>query len=93
LHLNAASAKHLQSRLWCADPNAGQLPYAVALLEACQAALHFGEAGIASLLASAQQLLSLVKLGGLVAGLLGWWRLWWWSFANAGSACTSQHLP
>ena len=50
--------------LYMPRPPAGQLPNAVALLEAAQAALHYGEQSISTLLAAAQELLSLVKLGG-----------------------------
>lgn len=42
---------------------AGLLPNAVALLEAAQAALHYGEPSVGALLAAAQELLSLIKLG------------------------------
>ena len=42
---------------------AGQLPNAIALLEAAQAALHYGEPAVGALLAAAQELLSLLKLG------------------------------
>lgn len=49
---------------WCT----GQLPNAVALLEAAQAALHYGEPSIGTLLATAQELLSLLKLGAIDAG-------------------------
>ena len=41
----------------------GLLPTAIALLEAGQAALHFGEPSVNQLLAAAQELLGLVKLG------------------------------
>lgn len=43
--------------------SAGQLAHAVALLEAAQGALHYGEPSVSALLAAAQELLSLVKLG------------------------------
>lgn len=46
--------------------SAGQLSYAITLLEAGQAALHFGELGISSLLGLAHDLLALIKLGELL---------------------------
>jgi hypothetical protein len=49
------------------DAAAGQLPNAAALLEAGQAALHYGQPSIAALLGTAQELLSLAKLGKVVA--------------------------
>ena len=45
------------------SPHAGLLPTAIALLEAGQAALHFGEPSVNQLLAAAQELLGLVQLG------------------------------
>lgn len=47
----------------CPPRPAGQLPNAIALLEAAQAALHYGEPAVGALLAAAQELLSLLKLG------------------------------
>lgn len=42
---------------------AGQLPNALALLEAGAAALHYGQPSVSALLALGQELLSLIKLG------------------------------
>ena len=45
------------------DAATGQLPNAAALLEAGQAALHYGQPSVSALLGTAHEVLSLVKLG------------------------------
>jgi hypothetical protein len=50
-------------RCSCPAPPAGQLPFALSLLDAAHVALHHGEASVSRLLGTAQELLSLLKLG------------------------------
>lgn len=47
----------------CRATATGLLPNAITLLEAAQSALHYSEPGVGALLAAAQELLSLIKLG------------------------------
>ncbi|PRW56208.1 MAG2-interacting 2 [Chlorella sorokiniana] len=56
------------------DAATGLLPNAIALLEAAQSALHYSEPSVGALLASAQELLSLVKLAA-VRDEGGAWRM------------------